>query len=581
MHQHSSLRNAHVFREKHMTDMTQTTTQVAPCDLTENDERVTRTRPGVETTLSEPSFPSREAIEEQLARMWREILKVDTVEPSSNFFKLGGRSVNVMQLKSRVRHSFGVEMAVGEVFRNPTLASLGLLIVEGRRQSEGQLKKAPVVSNPTDDVALSLSEGLVWALADSNNRYRAFNMQMGSYLHSEIDIEALQRSFDELIERHEVLRTSFPKEDGRPVRLVAGSLRVPISVVDLTTLDEADRGKRVRAHAGEVVNAPFDLGLGPLLRIHLYYLAEQRYVLNVVVHHIIADAWSFAVLRRDLAALYKANCGGELSALPEIQAQYSEYARWQRANIQSKEFQESLGYWHDRLGAVENVVRLVPDLQESAPGEIRQETLSFSLDQSLTAALEEFSLASSSTMFTILLSAFMLTLSRTGNSEDVALIVPVAARTHSELEQVVGLFSNSIVIHASTKGNPSYRDLLKQVDETCQQAYTHQEVPFFMVRPSLKNAADFSRVIFDYLDGPEYNIPLANVHATPFSLKAQNPFETDLIVFIHDQDLGFRFSVLFDANRFSSGLMANLFDAFRRELEAIIWPGTKPDPSMG
>jgi aryl carrier-like protein len=570
MQQHSSARSAQVSRGKHMTDLIQTTTQVAPGDLMANDGRVTRTRPGAKPALGEASFPSREAIEEHLARMWREILKVETVEPSSNFFKLGGRSVNVMQLKSRVRHAFGVEMTVGEVFRNPTLTSLALLIDESQRQSGTLLDQSRVVSNPMNDASLSLSEGLVWALADSNPRYRAFNMQMGSHLHGDIDIEALQRSFDELVGRHEVLRTSFPKDDGRPVRLVARFLRVPISVVNFTTLDEADREKRVREHAGQVAKAPFDLGEGPLLRIHLYHLAEQRYVLNVVVHHIIADAWSFAVLGRDLAALYKANCDGEPSALPEIPVQYSEFARWQRANLQSKEFQESLGYWRDRIGVVENVARLVPDLQESAPGEIRRETLSFSLNPSLTAALKEFSLASSSTMFTILLSAFMLTVSRTANSEDVALIVPVAARTHPELEQIVGLFSNSIVIHASTQGNPSYSEFLKQVDETCQQAYTHQEVPFFMVRPNLKNAADFSRVIFDYLDGPEYNIPLANVHATSFSSKAQNPFETDLIVFIHDQDLEFRFSVLFDANRFSSGLMASLFDAFRHELKAIV-----------
>jgi len=554
-----------------MTDMTQITTQVASADSNENgDQLLRRTQLEAQIALGEPPFPSRRAIEEQLTSMWREILKVETVEPSSDFFKLGGRSVNVMQLKSRVRHAFGVEMTVGEVFRNPTVTSLALLIDESRRQSGGQLEQPRVVSNSVDDAPLSLSEGLVWALADSNPRYRVFNMQMGSYLDGEINIEALQRSFDELVQRHEVLRTSFPKEDSRPVRRVARSLRIPISIVDFTTVDEADREKRVRDHAGQVVNSPFDLGDGPLLRIHLYHLAEQRSVLNVVVHHIIADAWSFAVLGRDLAALYKLNCDGELSALPEISVQYSEFARWQRAHLQNEEFQESLGYWRERLSSVESVARLTPDLQENVPGEIKQETISFSLDPSLTAALREFGLASTSTMFTILLSAFMLTFGRTTNSEDVALIVPVAARTHSELEQVVGLFSNSIVIHASTQRNPSYGDFLKQVDETCQQAYTHQEVPFFMVRPNLKNAADFSRVIFDYLDGPEYNIPLSGIQAKSFSEKAQNPFETDLIVFIHDQDLGFRFSVLFDANRFSSNLMANLFDAFRGQLEAIV-----------
>ena len=523
-----------------------------------------------ERSAAASSFEEGESVQSRLATMWREILKVDQVSLSDSFFELGGRSVNVMQLKARVRDRLQTEISISDVFRNPTLESLAELI----EQSGTKTIHAPLSSlseeRYSDEQVLSFGEGLIWALSRSNPAYRAFNMQMGSYLEGDLKADALQQSIDALVCRHEVLRTTYAERDGAGVRVVTDALHVPVEVVDLRDVEEGKRQQRLIDHATQSANKPFELAAGPLMRVFLYRIAESRYVLNLIVHHIIADAWSFAVLGRELATFYESIQSGVPLSLQPPELRYSEFARWQRARASTQEFQKSFEYWTRSLGALNSIARLPPDIKESLVGDAGKSSLTFHIEEALATRLRELSISQGSTTFTGLLSVFMSTLSAVANKPDVAVVVPIAGRSLTATEQVVGLFSNSIVIGATCDQSLSRRAFQRQLDHICQQAYTHQEVPFSIVRSKLENAGDLVKVIFDYLDGPEYNLPLPEMNAKPFSAKAANPFDTDLIVFINDHGSGYRFSVLFDSNRFSSNLVSDFFNTFHSGLKELV-----------
>ncbi len=296
--------------------------------------------------------------------------------------------------------------------------------------------------------------------------------------HGRLDVGALERSLGELIGRHEVLRTRIILVDGTPVQEVApaGPWRLP--PVDLSALPEAERLDHARRLAGESLWTPFDLSGGALVRPVLFRLSPDDHLLSLVFHHSVSDGWSMQVALRELTELYSAFAQGRSPALPALPIQYGDYAAWQREHFQGEVLERELGYWRDRLRGAPAVLELPTDFPRKPTQRYAGGQVSLMLPADLVGALTALGRRAKASPFMVLLAGFKALLWRYSGQTDLLVGVPVAGRTRTELEGMIGCFANALVLRTDLSGNPSFRDLLARVRSTALGAYAHQELPF-------------------------------------------------------------------------------------------------------
>ena len=538
-----------------------------PQTLTGKLDRGALPAPDDQAYLSDSGEEPRTATERKLASVWTSMLPVSRVGLRSDFFRLGGHSLKAVQLAARIRDSFGVELSVGTVFRDPSLEGMAAAIEKAEVKVPAQeLHSGRAPDSHEGDLPLSVIEESIWSLTRINPDYLAHYVHTGAYFEGELDLSTLERSITQIVQRHEVLRTTYLHRDGRPYRVVVPFLSVPMEMIDLRGFEEYDRKQRALEILTAAVKIPFDLASGPLVRIKLLRLGDRENVLAIIVHHIIGDSWSLSLFARDLEHLYERLHQQKTPALAPLPIQYSDYALWQRARLSGKEIQSSFAYWRERLSGISKLGRLPADLPVSETSEFRQETVSITVDAATMAALKRLSEEQSATPFMIVLAIFLLLLSRITGEEDVSVVVPSSDRSHSHLEKIMGFIMATLVLHATSRGNPAFMEFLEQVSKSCREAYEHQEAPFVMVRQALPNAANFTRIIFDYINVPDFVLRLPGLRAEPFSAKLTTPIQMDLITLIRDREMGTEFSFLYNATRYSRDRII----AFTRQFEALI-----------
>ena len=301
-----------------------------------------------EDQARDASAPPRTPIEEALVEIWRGVLDRDTVGVHDSFFDLGGHSLLATRVVSLVRRSLGTDVSLRAFFEAPTVRGLGRAIERARGDRESVAP--PLVRAPGDgDAPLSFAQQRLWFL-DQMGSGSAYNVPLAVRLRGALDVRALRAALDDLVARHETLRTTFPAREGRPAQAIATETHVELAEIDLRTLAAEDREHEARRLAAEETRRPFDLARGPLLRAMLLALGDQDRVLLVTIHHIVTDGWSMGVLTRELAAHYAARRRGEAAALPPLPVQYADFARWQRDWLQGEALERQLGYWRERLG---------------------------------------------------------------------------------------------------------------------------------------------------------------------------------------------------------------------------------------
>src|SRR5207249_4743296 len=259
--------------------------------------------------------------------------------------------------------------------------------------------------------------------------------------------------------------------------VIAPELKLGLEVEDLGALPEAEREAEARRRAKEAAAQPFDLERAPLLRARLLRLGESEHWLLLALHHIVTDAWSSGVLRRELSVLYEAFHEGKPSLLPELPVQYADYAVWQRERLQGEVLKEQLGYWKQTLADLP-VLELPTDRPRPALPSYRGGRVAFELGEDLTRALKELGRREGTTLFITLLAALQVLLYRYSGQEDIAAGAPIAGRTRPELEVLIGLFVNMLVLRGDLSGQPSFKEYLARVRSRALAAYAHQEVPF-------------------------------------------------------------------------------------------------------
>ncbi|MGI4859538.1 MAG: amino acid adenylation domain-containing protein, partial [Janthinobacterium lividum] len=450
---------------------------VARLPLTSNGKLDRKALPECDATAASSRFGEapRGDLEQRLANIWQQLLHVAHVSRSDNFFVIGGHSLLATRLVSQIRDTFGRELPLRALFETPILAELA----ERLRAGDDTAPSEPLIMPITRDAALPLSfaQQRLWFIDQMQPGSALYNMPVALQLDGALDVDALSRTLAALLARHEALRTRIVAHDGVPLQIVdPAPLHFALDVVDLSHHPEPDvcALDEARAEAGR----PFDLANGPLLRARLLKLAPIRHVMLLTVHHIASDGWSMGVLVREFVALYPALRDGLPSPLAASALQYADYAAWQRAWLGGARLDAQLHYWSERLAGAPRLLSLPTDHPRPPTQDYDGAFHTFRLDAALTASLEALATEHRATMFMVLSAAFALVLGRHAGQDEVCLGTPVANRTRSEVENLVGCFVNTLVLRIGLDPKASFADLLIQTRETALAAYAHQDVPF-------------------------------------------------------------------------------------------------------
>jgi amino acid adenylation domain-containing protein len=446
--------------------------------LTANGKLDRKALPAPDFASAEDRYVApRTPVEEVLAGIWAEVLRLERVGVEDGFFELGGHSLLATRVVSRVRELFGVELPLRALFEGPTVAELAGRVEEMRRAGLPLLP--PVVPvRRTGPLPLSFAQERLWFIDRLEPGSAVYNIPSAVRLTGALDRAALERALGEIVRRHEALRTVFAAVDGLPVQVIAPFGGFALPVEDLSGLGEADREAAVRRRGGEEGRRGFDLAAGPLFRASLLRLGDEDHVLLLCMHHILIDQWGMGVLRRELSALYAAYREGGASPLAEPAVQYADYAVWQREQLRDEVLDRHLAYWRERLAGAPELLELPTDRPRPAVQTYRGAHEGITLPGELLARLEALGRGEGATLFMTLLAAFQVLLAKYSGSEDVVVGSPVSGRTRREVEELIGLFLNTLVLRTELSGDPTFREVLRRAREMTLGAFEHQEIPF-------------------------------------------------------------------------------------------------------
>jgi amino acid adenylation domain-containing protein len=389
-----------------------------------------------------------------------------------------------------------------------------------------------------------------------------------------LQVAALEHSLNEIVHRHEALRTTFvSSEDGQPLQAITPTLHLPLPLVDLQALPETQREAEVLRLATAEVRQPFNLAQGPLLRAKMLRLGREEHVLLLTLHHIIADGWSRGVIFRELAALYAAYCNGQPSPLPDLPIQYADFAVWQRQWLQGEVLERQLAYWKRQLQDL-SMLQLPADLPRPAVQSYRGARQSAVLPKTLSTALKALSRREGVTLFMTLLAAFQTLLFRYTGQEDVIVGTPIANRTRAEFERLIGCFVNTLALRTDCSGNPSFRTLLGRVREMALEAYTHQDLPFEKLVEALQPERDLSHHPLFQVMLVLQNTPLPLVQLPDLTLSLPDidtgTAKFDLTLFIEDTDQGLKEILEYNTALFDAGTITRMCGHFQTLLTGIV-----------
>jgi amino acid adenylation domain-containing protein len=445
--------------------------------LTPNGKVDRRALPAPDTAADERYVAPRTPVEEVLAGMWAQLLRLERVGVGESFFDLGGHSLLATRFVARVRELFGVELPLRALFEGPTVAELAGRVEEMRRA--GAPAVPPVMpAERTGALPLSFAQERLWFIDRMEPGSAVYNVPVAWRLGGALAVDALERTLGEIVRRHESLRTVFAEVDGSPVQVIAPFGGFVLPVEDLSGLGEAEREAAVRRRAGEEAQRAFDLSAGPLFRASLLRLSQEDHVLLLSMHHIVSDGWSRGVLFRELSVLYAAYREGRTSPLPELPVQYADYAVWQREHLRDGVLEGELAYWRERLADAPALLDLPTDRPRPPVQTYRGASVPVDLSPELLERLQALGRSEGATLYMVALGIFQALLSRYSGSEDVVVGTPIAGRGRGEVEELIGFFVNTLVLRTDLSGDPGFRELLGRVREATLGAYEHQEVPF-------------------------------------------------------------------------------------------------------
>src|SRR5581483_11397467 len=386
----------------------------------------------------------RTATEQQVLQIWQEVLHRADISVGDNFFQLGGHSLLAIQVISRVREAFAQAVPLRLLFETPILEHFAAAL---EREQVGPQTSAIPLAAREGDLPLSYAQERMWFLHQLDGcESSAYTISSALRMRWPVNLAQLEWCFNQIIQRHEALRTSFVVIDGYPKQRIATHRPLRLQLIDLSGLAEPVRSTLVKQLALAEAQVPFDLEGDVLLRAKVLRSSAQEYILMLSLHHIIADGWSLEVLIRELLALYRAVSTGATASFAALPVQYADYALWQRGELQSGRLDSQLSYWKQRLGGTADLLQLPTDYPRPAEQTYAGGRSRCVITSEVSQQLHELSRQEEVTMFMAGLAALQVLLMRYSGQSDIAIGTPLAGRTHTELEKLIGLFVNTLVL---------------------------------------------------------------------------------------------------------------------------------------
>ncbi len=418
--------------------------------------------------------------EQRLVGMWGEVLHrpPETIGINDGFFELGGHSLLATQLISKIRSQMGVDLPLKTVFDWTTVAELAEVIGKAKRSEIPPI--LPVDRSQFERLPLSFSEERVWYVTVAAPEDRTlYSVPGATIIHGELNLDHLDEAFNQIIARHETLRTIFPMRDGQTQRVVLDRTEFKFRRTDLSACDKEEQEARAKAICLADARTEFDPATGPLIRGNVITLAPHEHILMVNMHHIISDGWSLSVFVQEFREIMEALRHGRRPELPPLPIQYADYAIWQRRLLEEGDLiRHQLAYWKEKLNGVPEVLDLTTDYPRPSIRQVTGTTQLFTLDAQLTGDLRRLAERQGATLFMVLLAAFKALLYRYTGQGDICLGTPIANRNYGETEGLIGMFVNTLALRSQVDGDDTFAALLAKVKATCLEAYDNQDAPY-------------------------------------------------------------------------------------------------------
>jgi amino acid adenylation domain-containing protein/FkbM family methyltransferase len=533
-------------------------------------DRQAFSRPAQENLQATGDFvrPQTET-EKALALIWSEMLKVENVGINDDFFDLGGHSLLAIRVVSRIRDVFGVDITFQTLFQNPTIAGLSKVITAAK--SSGTVQRIER-RKPSGPAPLSFAQEQLWFLDHLSPGSPVYNMNDVVDFHGEYNADAMRKAVAELVRRHEILRTEFSHNSGQPEQNILPEMELPLAELDLSSLPEQEREREWTRVVREQGRKPFDLSRAPLLRATIVHQSSHQHRLLLTTHHILADEWSMEVVHQELKRLYEAFSSGRPSPLPDLPIQFADFACWQREWIKGEVLESQTSYWKTELAGAPSVLELPTDKPRPAAQSFHGATETFQVSGKLLDQLKTMGREQQATLFMILEAAFMALLHRYTGQDDIVVGTPISGRTHSETENLIGLFLNTLLLRAKFSDRQSFLSLVQQVRERALGAYAHPDLPFERLVAELAPDRDPSRMplfqVMFILHDSEGVSQVSKVSGNRELETGTSKF--DLTMILSENEKGLDGLIEYSTDLFGSATIRRLAGYYSRLLEACV-----------
>ncbi|MEV6345241.1 amino acid adenylation domain-containing protein [Actinoplanes sp. NPDC051851] len=521
----------------------------------------------VEASTDLPATP----LEKVVARVWADVLKVpvETIGRDAGFLELGGHSLLAVQAMARLRKILEMDLPLATFLEATTLAELAVRIdgLGGRAPRPGL-----VVVPRSGGAPLSYAQGRLYFLNRLAEESSFYNVPVALRFTGALDTAAMRAAVAGLWARHEGLRAYFPAPDGEPEQRVLPAGDVPFTEVDLS--GAGDPRQRLAALAGHEAVRPFDLASGPLLRAVLVRSGPAEHVLLLTLHHVVSDGWSLSIVLDDLMALYRAAATGQPAGLPELEFGYLDYTYWQRSWLTGAELDGQLDYWKRHLAGLPTL-----DLPTDRPRPVAQTYRGarheVQWSPELSEAVAGLARRRGVSLFMLLLAGFDVLMAQLSGERDVVVGTPIANRTVTELENLVGFFANTLALRVDLSGDPTFTELLGRVREVAHSAYANQDVPFEMVVDAVAPVRDLSYAPLFQVRFALQNMARALPEPGPGLVLEEIDAEQvtarfDLVVDLWETENGLAGHAEYSTDLFDAATVARLMDRFERLLGRLV-----------
>ena len=521
-----------------------------------------------ETAVAASSGDQSLEFESQIAAIMAELLGLASIGPNDDFFRLGGHSLLVTQLASRLRESHGIEIPLVKLFESPTARQLALCLSDAPRTH------CPAPSERIERIGwlpLSSSQERMWLLHELDRESAAYNVAGAIRIEGSLDIEAFTRAFGEVMDRHEILRSNYATVDGAPKLKIRDPAAFPVRLIDISSAVSSEVA--ATSGASTLAASPFDIEHDLLVRLELYRLGPKCHIAAVSMHHLVTDAWSMGVILSELLRCYDCLIQGQPLPPSGHALGYIDLASWQRKNLSAEKLEQDLIFWLTELKGAKPI-ELPCDRPRTNRQSSRGALVQLKLSDELVHSLRDLAATHHATLFMLMLAAFEVALYRHSGQPDIVVGVPVADRTHSALESVVGTLVNTLALRVSVNPEQTFLQLLEQVSRTAIQCYMHQELPFDHVvselgierRPGL---SPLVQVMFDFQNTP---MPIGNSGALtlrPIPI-ARGAAQFDLSLMMLDTELGQTAGFEYSTDLFDEPTIQRFAEHYASILEAVL-----------